>query len=59
MNDVRLSRLTGVILMLMPLSRAGMLLLLHERPGERATKGISVGDLASLRDDLAGGERDL
>jgi hypothetical protein len=54
MNDVRLSRLTGVILMLMPISRAGMLRLLHERPGERATKGISVGDLASLRDDLAG-----
>ena len=59
MNDVRLSRLTDVTLMLMPISWAGMPLSLHERPGERATKGISVGDLASLRDDLAGGDRDL
>jgi hypothetical protein len=31
MNDVRLSRLTGVVLILTPLSVAGMLLLLRGR----------------------------
>jgi hypothetical protein len=54
MNDVRLSRLTGVVLMLTSLSLVGMLLLLPGALGERATQGISVGDLASLRDGLAG-----
>jgi hypothetical protein len=59
MNDARLSRLTGVVLILTPLALTGILLLLPWSLGERATRGIPVGDQATLSDGLTGGDRDL